>query len=484
MAKYLFNFENSYLSLPREFYTKNNPTPVTNPKLALFNSVLANSMGLDFSDSQATELAELFSGNNIPPLTETFSQSYAGHQYGNFTILGDGRAHILGEHITPDKQRLDIQFKGSGRTPYSRSGDGRATIGPMLREYLISEAMHGLGIPTTRSLAVVTTGEMIQREILLPGAILTRVASSHIRIGTFEFAAVVDNKSMLEQLFKYTVDRHYPKIKTSTNIVVEFLKQIMQVQVDLIANWMRVGFIHGVMNTDNMSISGETIDYGPCAFMDVYDPNTVFSSIDSNGRYSYANQPAIAQWNLARLAEALLPLISSDTKKAIAVAQNTLQEFSAIFHNKWLTMMRAKLGLFSAHNEDETLIHDLLEWMHTNHADYTNTFSDLRKINTIENELYKHQNFIEWHERWQNRLRAEDKPIEHCFNLMQQNNPEVIPRNHKVEQALTAAQEGNYDPIKNFIEVIKDPYQDNESLTTYKQPPQPQERIYQTFCGT
>lgn len=484
MTYKIFNIDNSYLSLPSELYTLNKPTPVADPKLVLFNTDLSNEMGIFFSDFKHNELADLFSGNRIPPAIEFFSQAYAGHQYGNFTVLGDGRAHIFGEHVTKDNQRLDILFKGSGKTPYSRSGDGRAAIGPMLREYLISEAMHGLGVATTRSLAVVTTGEMIQREQLLPGAILTRVASSHIRVGTFEFAAALHNFSTLEKLLNYAVGRHFPHIKTNKNVALEFLKQVMQLQADLIVNWMRVGFIHGVMNTDNMAISGETLDYGPCAFMDAYDPNTVFSSIDINSRYSYANQPSIAQWNLARLAEALLPLICSDTKKSAVIAQDTIKEFSAIINYKWLTMMRAKLGLETSYREDKKLIHDLLDWMHINNADYTNTFRDLSEIETTDNALYKKKSFIDWNERWHSRIKLEKKPIEQCLSLMRQSNPVIIPRNHKVEQALSEAHSGNYDSIKKFISVVKDPYKDTQSLDPYKTMPKPEERIYQTFCGT
>ena len=479
-----FNFDKSYLSLPEEFYTRLNPLPVSSPQLVVLNENLANSMGLDFSGFSEEERAALFAGNNLPEGAEPFSQAYAGHQFGHFTILGDGRAHIWGEHITLDKKRLDIQFKGSGRTPYSRHADGRAAIGPMLREYIISESMHGLGIPTTRSLAVVKTGEDVLRETSLPGAILTRVAKSHIRVGTFEFAAAQGDKSLVETLLDYTINRHDPDLKESKNKALDFLHRIMDRQADLIVHWMRVGFIHGVMNTDNMAISGETIDYGPCAFMDLYDPNTVFSSIDHMGRYAYANQPVIAQWNIARLAETLLPLIDQNMDKAVSIAEQKINDFPDIYKGKWLAMMRMKLGLAEEKMGDEKLISDLLHWMQKNYADFTNTFRDLSQENKPSGKIFNNKEFVEWYESWQIRLKKNAKPLKWSLSLMKKNNPAVIPRNHKVEEALEAANIGNLKPFQSLLSVLNKPYEDHENSKSYKRPPVPSERIYQTFCGT
>jgi len=340
-----WQFDNSYSKLPESMLSRLNPTAVKSPKVVLFNYSLSKEIGLNFSDIDNKKMALLFSGNQLPQGSEAIAQAYAGHQFGHFTMLGDGRALLIGEHVTHDKKRYDIQFKGSGITPYSRNGDGRAALGPMLREYIISESMHHLGIPTTRSLAVVETGESVLRETILKGAILTRVASSHIRVGTFQYAYLSKNKNDLKTLFDYTVERHYPHIKKLKSPAVELLKIVLEKQIDLICNWMRIGFIHGVMNTDNMTVSGETIDYGPCAFMDKYDPNTVFSSIDHYGRYSYLNQPSIAKWNLERFAESLIPEIDTDTKKAISVASEVLKEFPKKYKNIWFEMMRKKLGL-------------------------------------------------------------------------------------------------------------------------------------------
>lgn len=479
-----FKFDNSYLTLPELFYTKLAPHPVAMPEMLIMNHDLATSMGLDFSSLSPAEQAALFSGNILPEAATPISQAYAGHQFGHFTLLGDGRAHVLGEHLTPDKQRLDIQLKGSGRTPYSRNGDGRAALGPMLREYIISEAMHALGIPTTRSLAVVTTGENIRRETLLPGAILTRVASSHIRVGTFQFVAHKHDKKLLQALLNYTVNRHYPEIIANHNVALTFLNAVMARQIDLIVDWMRVGFIHGVMNTDNVAISGETIDYGPCAFMDTYNPNTVFSSIDTMGRYAFESQPIIAQWNLARLAETLLPLIDDDMNKAIEMAEESLHQFSDKYQDKWLKMMRAKLGLFGEQSDDEPLIADLLNWMQKNHADYTNTFRYLSGSSNLKHEYYAQKDFEDWTLRWQNRLVQNDVPLESSLSLMQGTNPVVIPRNHHVEAVLTAAGEGDIVPLEAFLDVLKSPYDDRAFLNPYQDPPTPTERVYHTFCGT
>ncbi len=479
-----FKFDNSYLGLPDGFYTRLDPLPVPAPAPVIVNEELAAAMGLDFSALSDKEQAALFAGDTLPCGAEPFAQAYAGHQFGHFAMLGDGRAHMWGEHITADGARLDMQFKGSGRTPYSRRGDGRAALGPMLREYIISEAMHALGIPTTRSLAVVTTGENVLRETHLPGAILTRVASSHIRVGTFEFAAAQGDHALVRTLLDYTVNRHDPGMKEARKTALAFLQKVMARQVDLIVHWMRTGFIHGVMNTDNMTISGETIDYGPCAFMDAYNPETVFSSIDHMGRYAYANQPLIAQWNLARLAETLLPLIDTDMKKAIQKAEETINGFAALYQKKWLAMMRAKLGLFDAHKDDGKLISDLLDWMQNNHSDYTNTFRDLSQAHRPDAKIYEHKVFVDWYERWQARLQANTKPLTSSLCLMKNNNPAVIPRNHKIEETLEAAAAGDMKPFHDLLSALKEPYKDRAHLEPYQSPPTAGERVYQTFCGT
>ena len=359
-----WRFDNTYSKLPEYFLSNTIPTPVKSPELIILNNNLVKDMGLNFLGLSEENLSKLFSGNKLPEGSKAISQAYAGHQFGHFTMLGDGRAVLIGEHVSKKNERFDIQFKGSGKTPFSRNGDGRAALGPMLREYIISEAMHALNIPTTRSLAVVKTGEDVVREDILQGAILTRIASSHLRVGTFQYITARQNVDELQTLVNYTIDRHYPNIKASENQALDLLKVLMEKQIDLVINWMRVGFIHGVMNTDNMTISGETIDYGPCAFMDTYDPKTVFSSIDQFGRYAYFNQPSITKWNLARFAECLVPLISKDKDKAIDLATETINTFETKYEKKWLNMMRDKLGLFGEDEKDEVLILDLLTWMH------------------------------------------------------------------------------------------------------------------------
>ncbi len=477
-----FPLAKTYTKLPGVFFSKLSPTPVSQPELVIFNDELADDIGLDFSGMNAEERTKLLSGNLVPEGTEPFAQAYAGHQFGNFTMLGDGRAIILGEHLTPSGQRLDLQFKGSGRTPYSRGGDGRAALGPMLREYVVSEAMHALGIPTTRSLAVVTTGESVYRENELPGAILTRIAGSHIRVGTFEYASLHEDKTVTKDLLDYLVDRHFPEIKDKENQPLALLEAAIGQQADLITHWMRVGFIHGVMNTDNMALSGETIDYGPCAFMDVFAPDTVFSSIDHKGRYAYANQPFIAQWNLARLAESLLPLMHDERKDAIGMAEDSLNGFEQIYKGKWLAMMGSKLGLAEVKKEDESLVTGLLDWMHENGADYTNTFRDLSQKELPNKELYATESFQAWHAPWQARLREED--LESSLALRKSVNPAVIPRNHKVEEALQAGEEGDLEPFLNLLKALENPYEDGDHLTPYQLPPKPEEKVLQTFCGT
>ena len=477
-----FPLENTYTKLPGVFFSKLSPSPVSQPEVVIFNDKLANEIGLDLSGLNEEERTKLLSGNLVPEGTEPFAQAYAGHQFGNFTMLGDGRAIILGEHLTPSGQRLDLQFKGSGRTPFSRGGDGRAALGPMLREYLVSEAMHALGIPTTRSLAVVTTGEKVFRENELPGAILTRVASSHIRVGTFEYASLHEDTAITQALLDYLIDRRFPMIKEKENQPLALLEAAIEQQADLITQWMRVGFIHGVMNTDNMSLSGETIDYGPCAFMDVFAPDTVFSSIDHKGRYAYANQPFIAQWNLARLAESLLPLMHGEREDAIGMAEDSLNAFEQVYKSQWLAMMGSKLGLAEAKKEDEKLITDLLDWMHQNEADYTNTFRDLSQEELPCGALYATENFQAWQTRWQERLGVEDP--ECSLALRKSVNPSVIPRNHKVEEALQAGEKGDLEPFRQLLRALINPYEDGDHLTPYQSPPKPEEKVLRTFCGT
>ena len=484
MKNFGFNFQNTYGTLPDVFYTRLNPTPVKAPRIVIFNTDLATAMDLDFSAIQPCDRADIFAGNTLPCGADPMAQAYAGHQFGFFTILGDGRAILWGEHITKDNRRFDIQFKGSGVTPYSRSGDGRATLAPMLREYIISEAMHALNIATARSLAVVATGEGVVRKSVLPGAILTRVASSHVRVGTFEFAAVTRDKNFLESMIHYTVKRHYPQLEKSKNIALALLKEAMVRQARLVVDWMRVGFIHGVMNTDNMAISGETIDYGPCAFMDAYDPATVFSSIDEMGRYAYANQPSIAAWNIAQFAETLLPFIDNNIDKARSVANRMIQKFSKIYKREWLTMMRAKLGLFRSCRLDEKLIVDLLGWMQENSADFTNTFRDLCNKDLLISKVYDNKTFRNWYGRWQNRLSENRLPLEASLRLMKSTNPSIIPRNHQVEQVLSKALAGNLQPLQDLTTALKTPYKDHSSLAKYTLPPTSDQRVYQTFCGT
>ena len=481
---YGFNFDNSFLSLPNCLYTLVKPIPVASPEIITFNEDLANKIGLNFSQLTPKAKAELFSGNTLLSNAAYFAQAYAGHQYGQFTILGDGRAIMLGEHMTQDGTKLDIQFKGSGRTPYSRHGDGRAALGPMLREFIISEAMYYLGIPTTRSLAVVNTGECIIREKPLSGAILTRIASSHLRIGTFEFSAYQNNLSISQSLLDYAIARHYPNLINSDKKAIHFLKAVMGRQADLIVQWMRVGFIHGVMNTDNMTISGETIDYGPCAFIDEYKPHTVFSSIDHTGRYAYDRQATIAQWNLTKLAESLLPLIHPNLNKAVVIAEDIINLFPILYQDKWLTMMRNKLGLFGKEKKDIQLIKDLLKWMERNNADFTNTFYELSQFNQPHFTLNQSESLKQWYKAWQARLKQSIQSEDDIANLMKKSNPVIIPRNHKIEQVIDFANRGELSQLYQLLDVLKSPYKYTKTHAMYQFPPSPEERVYQTFCGT
>ncbi len=480
-----WHFDNSYARLPEVFHTRVNPTPVAQPRLVIFNHPLAHSLGLDpaaFSDPGA---AAFFTGNQILPGAEPIAQAYAGHQYGNFVRLGDGRAILLGEHRTPTGERFDIQLKGAGPTLYSRRGDGRAALGPMLREYLISEAMHALGIPTTRSLAVATTGEPVLREQTLPGAVLTRVAASHIRVGTFEYFAGLGDHDALGRLTDHTLRRHFPDRAESDHPALALLEGVVERQASLIAHWMRVGFVHGVMNTDNMALSGETIDYGPCAFVDAYDPAAVFSSIDHHGRYAFGQQPRIAAWNLARLAEALLPILHPKPQAALLRANEVIDSFSARFHRHWLASLRAKLGLFSVEPEDASLAEELLRWMQQSRADYTHTFRNLRADATPESTSPADAVFTAWHRRWTERLARQHQAETEVIRLMNANNPAVIPRNHMVEAALAAATTGNdFAQLERLNAALAKPYDAADQTAALLNPPPPGTPACRTFCGT
>lgn len=479
-----WHFEHTYQALPKLFYSQQDPTPVRDPGLVIFNDSLAKSVGLNPVFFKTDAGVDVLAGNLIPKEAKPIAQSYAGHQFGNFTRLGDGRAVLLGEQITPDNRRVDIQYKGSGPTPYSRGGDGRAALGPMLREYIISEAMYGLGIPTSRSLAVATTGEDIQREIEFPGAILTRIASSHIRVGTFEYASHWGEKEDVKALLDYTIKRHEPDCLGADNPYLAFFENVALKQAKLIADWQLVGFIHGVMNTDNVTISGETIDYGPCAFMDAYDPNTVFSSIDVNGRYAYDNQPPIGGWNLARFAEAILPFFDEDEETAVQKGETVLNMYIHIYETMWLSGMRKKLGLKTRDEADESLVNELLDVMALYKADYTNTFIGLTFGNYTGQVVYHTKEFNNWYARWQKRLEKESQTKEEIRDYMKQYNPAIIPRNHRVEEALEAAvSHGDYEVMERLLSVLKNPYEHSEEQKEYAKVPASAEP-YRTFCGT
>ena len=478
-----WNFDNSYSRLSDAFKEHIKPVAVKNPELVLLNEDLCKELNLDFTKINKDKLSALFTGNILPEGSNTIAQAYAGHQFGHFTMLGDGRAVLIGEHLTKSNKRYDVQYKGSGKTAFSRNGDGRAALGPMLREYIISEAMHNLNIPSTRSLAVAKTGEKIIRDTPLQGAILTRIASSHIRVGTFQYVAARDKRDELEIFLNYAVERHYPELVDSKKKALDLLNVLINKQIDLVINWMRVGFVHGVMNTDNMTISGETIDYGPCAFMDTYDPKTVFSSIDKMGRYAYCNQPSITKWNLSRFAECLIPLINRDQDQAIKNATKLINTFEKKYEERWMSMMRKKLGLQGTHDKDKFLIVDLLTWMHQNKADYTNTFCYLMDLKEYDNDLYKDNDFQNWKKNWQERLKLNKNNPEKNINLMRTVNPLVIPRNNKVEKALEFAEKGDYSFLKKIITILRKPYELSQDKLDY-QNPGPQQKNYQTFCGT
>lgn len=470
-----WRWDHSYTRLPELFFERARPVPVPEARLVVFNRPLAISLGLD-PDALA-ETPEIFAGNETPEGAEPIAQAYAGHQFGHFTSLGDGRAILLGEHLAPGGERFDIQLKGSGRTRFSRGGDGRATLGPMLREHIISEAMYALGIPTTRSLAVATTGEDVARTEMLPGAVLTRVASSHIRVGTFQWAAAHEDLTALRALANHTRLRHFPEIAAEDYF--GFYLAMLDRQAALVARWLHVGFIHGVMNTDNMALSGETIDYGPCAFMDAYDPATVFSSIDRQGRYAYGQQMSIARWNLARLAETLLPLFDADEKAAVDEVNAALDGFEQRFQGHWLAGMRDKLGLFNDEPSDLDLIQGLLDWMTETRADFTNTFRALSPESPIAAP-----GFLPWHQRWTARLARQPQSPAEAAARMRAHNPAVIPRNHKVEEALAAAVErADFSVMQRLLAVLTRPFESG-APEEFTSPAPSGGPAYQTFCGT
>ena len=486
------DFQHTYAELPSRFYARVAPAPAREPRLVVFNSRLAEELGLDPRVLER-EGAAWLSGNQTPADANPIALAYAGHQFGGFVPqLGDGRAILLGELVGRDGVRRDIQLKGSGRTPFSRDGDGRAALGPMLREYLVSEAMHALGIPTTRSLAVVTTGEQVVREDLLPGAVLTRVAASHIRVGTFEYFAARNDHEAVRQLLDYVISRHYPDARDARLPALAVLGAVAQRQAALIADWMSVGFIHGVMNTDNMAISGETIDYGPCAFMDHYEANKVFSSIDHGGRYAYGNQPAIAQWNLARFAETLLPLIDAETEKAVELATAVVKAFMPGFDAQLLARMRRKIGVSIGHEGDVELIRSLFGTMQSAGADFTLTFRHLASCaegagnDALLIELFAPSSGIEdWLRRWREHLASEPQGAAERGANMRRANPAFIPRNHRVEEALEAAStHGDFAPFHRLLKILEHPFDEQPDSGEFERPPAPAERVRQTFCGT
>jgi uncharacterized protein YdiU (UPF0061 family) len=478
-----WRLEQTYAELPQLFYSDAEPVPVREPRLVVLNRPLAAALGLDPEELSGPGGVAVFAGNLLPEGSRPIAQAYAGHQFGHFTALGDGRAILLGEQITPPGARVDIQLKGAGQTRYSRRGDGRAALGPMLREYIISEAMHALGIPTTRSLAVVSTGEPVYREGRLEGAVLTRVAASHIRVGTMQWAAAHEDHNALRALADYTRARHYPELAGAPDPHLALFRAIAARQAALVARWQLTGFIHGVMNTDNVALSGETIDYGPCAFMDAYDPATVFSSIDQSGRYAYGNQPPIAQWNLARLAEAMLPLFDADVNRAVALATEVLEGFTVLFNQHRLDGMRAKLGLFTREDEDEALVESLLAWMRQSSADFTNTFAMLA-TGRLDDATRADADFQAWHERWNARRGRQPQSREESSALMRRSSPAVIPRNHQVEAALEAATaRHDLSVMERLLAVLATPYDHDRDLGEFSAPG-PIDRGYRTFCGT
>jgi uncharacterized protein YdiU (UPF0061 family) len=488
------HFDNSYLQLPDRFYTKLAPTPVSSPGPIRVNRELAQSLGIDAEWLVSQEGTEVLAGNRLPEGAEPIATVYAGHQFGGWSPqLGDGRAILLGEVIGRDGLRYDIQLKGSGPTPYSRGGDGRAPLGPVLREYIVSEAMAALGVPTTRSLAAVTTGDSVFREGVEPGAVLTRVAQSHIRIGTFQFFLARQDVDALRLLVDYVIERHYPAAADAESPAAALFGAVIAGQARLLAQWQLLGFIHGVMNTDNMLLSGETIDYGPCAFMDTFHPDTVFSSIDHQGRYAYVNQPGIAHWNLACLAQALLPVMDTDKERATALAQNALDNYSGLFQDAYRSGMARKLGLAGIEAADDSLAGDLLDLMAQQQTDFTLTFrrlSDLAQSPSGSGpgvgDLFEFPDAFEpWLERWQQRIEQDPQAPGERQAGMYQANPVFIPRNHLVAAAIDGAvNEGDFAPFNQLVDLLEQPGSYEPGLASYARPPRPDEVVSKTFCGT
>lgn len=477
------NLENTYARLPEKFFSRQLPEPVPGPELVVLNEELAHFLGLETEFLRSREGAEILAGNRVTEGSEPISQAYAGHQFGHFTMLGDGRAVLLGECMGRDGKRYDIQLKGSGRTPYSRDGDGKAVLGPMLREYIISEGMYGLRIPTTRSLSVCTTGENVMREQILPGAVLARVAGSHIRVGTFEYAAAFLGKEDVKKLADHTIGRHFPEAAESGSPYLDFLKAVVKNQAETIAKWLLAGFVHGVMNTDNMTISGETIDYGPCAFLDEFDPDAVFSSIDREGRYAFRKQPEIGIWNLTRFAETLLPLLAEKERTALNLAHEAVADYWKEFQQSWVEGMRGKLGLFEKKETDRGLVEQLLTLMKIHHADYTNTFLDLT-MEREEQPFFQIADVKAWKNVWEKRLRQENRSREEVRARMEENNPVVIPRNYLVEEALERAwKDHDSRPVEALAKAVRNPYDYQNIPTAYTKTPQ-KNKCYRTYCGT
>jgi serine/tyrosine/threonine adenylyltransferase len=485
-----FNFDNSFARSLEGFFKPCQAEPATAPTLLKFNHALAKELGLDPVALDSEAGLAIFSGNATPEGSEPLAQAYAGHQFGGFSPqLGDGRALLLGEVIDTQQRRRDIQLKGSGRTPFSRGGDGLAAIGPILREYLIGEAMHALGVPTTRALAAVATGKHVYREIALPGAILTRIAASHIRVGTFQYAGARRDILKVRELADYAIQRHYPDTADAENPYLAFFAAVADSQAALVARWMSIGFIHGVMNTDNMTISGETIDYGPCAFMDKYAASTVFSSIDQYGRYAYANQPEILTWNLARLAETLIPHVDTKKERAIELLTETIECIQPLYESYWLSGMRSKIGLTTEDILDQELINDLLKLMEAGQADFTLVFRRLSQTlqgdsDAVRNLFKEPDAFNAWAVRWQKRLEQEDIVAETTAQAMDRVNPIYIPRNHKVEESLAASVNQDMTPFTKLLEVVTQPFDEVEGNEAYAEPAPATNRRYQTFCGT
>jgi len=490
------SFDNSYARLPERFFARVSPAKVREPRIVKVNHALAERLGLDPAQLDSADGAQVLSGNVVPEGAASIALAYAGHQFGGFSPqLGDGRAILLGEVIGPDGARRDLQLKGAGRTPFSRQGDGRAALGPVLREYIVSEAMAAFGVPTTRALAAVTTGETVIREQRLPGAVLTRVAASHIRVGTFEFFAARHDREAIAELTKYTLARHYPAAAAESLTVaseaLRLLDCVIEAQASLVARWLGLGFIHGVMNTDNTAISGETIDYGPCAFLDEYDPSKAFSSIDHGGRYAYGNQPRIALWNLARFAETLLPLVAEKEADAVRLASERLERFAEQFETAHARVMRNKLGLFTEDAGDSSLIDDLLERLAQNQVDFTIFFRALcdaaedsaldRRVAALFADPTAFHGFAE---RWRKRFELERLAPETRPSNMRRVNPAFIPRNHRIEQAIAAGVSGDFEPFETLVRVLGRPYEDQPEAAHLAEPPLVHERVQATFCGT